>query len=167
MRYRKQLTKPRKVTALQNPSGIPRNESIVTRSPPSHPQDSALIGHPPTTSTSSPTTNPGSPTQTHRLPLRPQIPTPGPNTPPPPLTPLLSLPPHRHRSHLLSAPASISIAHVRRRLNRRNILEHDVGEADEPDQRAGRVFPPAVADDDAADEDVDWVLRRLVEWFGR
>jgi len=77
--------------------------------------------------------------------------------------------------YLLGAPASVSVPkathsqyptsranvsdlalpHVRRRLDARNVLENGVSDTDQGDDRAGRVFPPVVAHDNAADEDVD------------
>jgi len=77
--------------------------------------------------------------------------------------------------YLLGAPASVSVPiaihnqyptsranvsdlplpHVRRRLDARNVLENGVSDTDQGDDCAGRVLPPVVAHDNAADEDVD------------
>lgn len=57
--------------------------------------------------------------------------------------------------HLLSAPPSIRIPHIRRRLNARNELECHISGADKRDESACRIFPPIIAHDDAADEEVE------------
>jgi hypothetical protein len=56
---------------------------------------------------------------------------------------------------LLSAPASIRLAHVRGGLDGRDELEGDVGDADDADDGAGNDPDDAVVQKDAANKDVD------------
>jgi len=55
-----------------------------------------------------------------------------------------------------------NIPHVGGRLNRRNELERNVGQADECDDGSGDVVPEFVSREDAANEEVDCVM--LVSW---
>lgn len=70
-----------------------------------------------------------------------------------------------HRSHpctcdarrldLLSAPSLVRLAHVGRRLNRRNELEHDVSDTNDTDNGGSNLAQNGVVEQDTADEDVD------------
>jgi len=55
-----------------------------------------------------------------------------------------------------------NIPHVGRRLNRRNKLERNVGQANECDDGSGNVVPKLVSREDAANEEVDCGI--LVSW---
>jgi hypothetical protein len=57
--------------------------------------------------------------------------------------------------HLLSAPASVGLAHVGRRLNGRDKLEHAVSQADDTDNGASNDAQGMVVQEDRANEDVD------------
>jgi hypothetical protein len=70
--------------------------------------------------------------------------------------PLLLHGSRRRSLDLLGAPAGIGFAHVRGRLDGRNELEDDIGETDDADDGAGNDTEDAAAEDDGADEDVDW-----------
>jgi len=56
---------------------------------------------------------------------------------------------------LFSAPASVSITHVRWGLNRRNELQSSVAHTDYADDSAWHNAEPALTDNDGADEDVE------------
>jgi hypothetical protein len=63
----------------------------------------------------------------------------------------------RENLDLLSAPTSVRLAHVRRRLNGRDELEGRVGDADEADDGAADDLPYVAGfEDDDADENVDF-----------
>lgn len=55
----------------------------------------------------------------------------------------------------LGAPPGVGLAHVGGGLDGGDELEGDVGDADDADDAAGDDEPGAVAEDEAADEDVD------------
>jgi hypothetical protein len=66
---------------------------------------------------------------------------------------------HRNdKLDLLSAPASIRIPHVGRRLNRRHEFHSSVSDAGEDDQRANNVAESSVLQNQAAHEDVDCII---------
>lgn len=58
--------------------------------------------------------------------------------------------------HLLGSPAGVGFAHVGGRLDLGDELENDVGEADDADHGARDDAEPAGAEEDGADEDVDY-----------
>lgn len=60
-------------------------------------------------------------------------------------------------SHL--AGKSLDIPHVRRGLDGRHEFEGNVDQADEGGDRRGDVVVPLAAEEDAADEEVDWMGR--------
>lgn len=61
-----------------------------------------------------------------------------------------------HCLDLLGTPASgLGLAHVGRGLDRGNELEGDVGDTDDADNATGNLAEDLVAEDEAADEDVD------------
>ena len=57
--------------------------------------------------------------------------------------------------HLLSTPARIHLAHVRRGLDRGHEFEADIGSTDKEDDRADNDGGPVSMRNDAADEDVN------------
>lgn len=60
------------------------------------------------------------------------------------------------RLDLLSTPASgVGLAHVGRGLDRGNELEGDVGDTEDANDATGDLAEDLVAEDEAADEDVD------------
>jgi hypothetical protein len=70
---------------------------------------------------------------------------------------------------LLSAPPSIRLAHVRRRLNGRDELEGGIGDADDANDGTGNDPENVVVEQDAANEDVDCKmleLRPKKQWYG-
>lgn len=58
--------------------------------------------------------------------------------------------------HLLSTPALVGLAHVRRGLNGRNELQSKVSDADEANNRTGNVPQHTVVQQKRSNEDIDW-----------
>lgn len=64
--------------------------------------------------------------------------------------------------HLLGAPpGGLSLAHVAGRLDGGDELEDDVADTDDADDAAGNVADDGLAEEHAAEEDVDWCARMV------
>lgn len=60
---------------------------------------------------------------------------------------------------LLSSPRRVRFAHVRRRLDRGNVLQHDVANTGKSDDGTGNVSQNSVMQQEATNEDVDYPLQ--------
>ena len=63
--------------------------------------------------------------------------------------------------YLFSTPPAIRLPHIRRRLDRRDELQHAICETDDGSDDAKGSAPPCSVEEDGSDEDVDWRLIRM------
>lgn len=63
--------------------------------------------------------------------------------------------PRESALHLLGSPALVGLAHIRRRLDGRDVLEGNVDDADDGDDGAGDLAQNVVVEEDGADKDID------------